>query len=123
MGENVASRACLECGAEIKGRRDKKFCDDQCRNSFNNKLNADGSPEMRMINNILKKNRKILEDVLQGEGKAKLSSKRLSDLGFNLNYLTHTYTTQTGSIYRYCYEYGYLPLENEFYLVVKNEKK
>ena len=34
-------RLCLECGDHLKGRIDKKFCSDYCRNSFNNKVNKD----------------------------------------------------------------------------------
>ena len=30
---------CLECGEKIIGRSDKKFCNDACRNSYNNKQN------------------------------------------------------------------------------------
>jgi len=116
-------RVCLECGRELHGRRDKKFCDDQCRNSHNNKLSIDGSPEVRHINGILKKNRKTLEDLLPPDGKINVSGKRLRDLGFDFNYFTHLYTTKTGSVYRYCYEFAYLALDNDFFLLVKREKK
>ena len=119
----IEERNCLECGTPVKGRRDKKFCDDQCRNAFNNKLNSEPSPEIRQINLILKKNRKILEDLLPPDGKTKVSGKKLRELGFDQTYITHIYTTQTGSTYRYCYEFGYLPLEGDSFLVVKREKK
>jgi hypothetical protein len=121
MPESI-ERLCLECGKEVKGRRDKKFCDDQCRNTFNNKIGAETNPEIRHINGILKRNRKILEELLPPEGKIKISAKRLRDLGFDFTFITHLYTTKTGSVYRYCYEFGYLLLEGDFYLVVRREK-
>ncbi|MFA6947300.1 MAG: DUF2116 family Zn-ribbon domain-containing protein, partial [Pedobacter sp.] len=31
-------RECLDCGAALRGRTDKKFCDDQCRSNFNNRM-------------------------------------------------------------------------------------
>ena len=31
-------RECLECSTALMGRVDKKFCNDQCRNSYNNRL-------------------------------------------------------------------------------------
>ena len=34
-------KTCLNCGEEINGRVDKKFCCDYCRNHYNNKLNSD----------------------------------------------------------------------------------
>jgi len=52
-------KKCAECGDEFIGRADKKFCSDQCRSAFNNKLNSDHSQFMRNVNNILRKNRRI----------------------------------------------------------------
>ena len=34
---------CPECGDKLKGRADKKFCSDACRNAYNNKLNSDAN--------------------------------------------------------------------------------
>ena len=28
------NKICHYCGAELKGRSDKKFCDDYCRNNY-----------------------------------------------------------------------------------------
>ena len=33
------AQKCLQCDKVIRGRIDKKFCDDWCRNNFNNALN------------------------------------------------------------------------------------
>lgn len=34
-------KKCLECGEKIVGRADKKFCNDYCRNAYNNNLHKD----------------------------------------------------------------------------------
>jgi hypothetical protein len=112
-------KLCLECGEPIKGRADKKFCDDQCRSNYNNKINSDITSEMRTVNNILRKNRKILEAVVHDDGKGKISKQKLTDKGFNFKYFTQTHITQKGSIYKLCYDFGYLPVENDFYVVIK----
>jgi hypothetical protein len=113
-------RFCSDCGEKLVGRADKKFCNDQCRNNFNNKANSDTNSVMRNINNILRKNRRIMEELAcNEEGKAKSTGKKLKEKGFNFNYYTHTYRTKTGNTYLFCYEYGYLPLDNDFYMVVK----
>ena len=52
---------CLNCEKTLKGRTDKKFCDDYCRNSYNNQLKASKNNLVRNINNALGKNRRILE--------------------------------------------------------------
>ena len=48
--------------------------------------------------------------------------EKLKDLGFNFNYYTNISTTKTNNQYVFCYEYGYLLLENEWVLIVKNKK-
>ena len=114
-----SEKVCLECGEPLKGRADKKFCDDQCRSNYNNKMNSDVTAEMRNINNILRKNRRILESVVHEDGKGKISKQKLTDKGFNFKYFTQTHTTQKGSTYKLCYDFGYLPIENDFIMVIK----
>ena len=118
----METKKCEECGEVIKGRIDKKFCSDLCRNSFNNKLNSDSNNLVRNINNILRKNRRILEGVLVGE-KTTLPKQKLLDKGFNFSFHTNLSTTKNNHTYIFCYEYGYLPLENDIILVVKKREK
>ncbi|MFC5283976.1 hypothetical protein [Pedobacter alpinus] len=114
-------KQCLDCGATVKGRSDKKFCDDQCRSNYNNRIKADGNVEVKKINNILLKNRKILAQ-LNIEGKTKLPKSKLEKASFNFNYFTHTYETSKGSCYKFCYDQGYLTLENDWFLLVKKQE-
>jgi len=121
-----AAKTCLWCNKLIKGRVDKKFCDDYCRNNYNNQQKAKSSYStyVRNINNTLLKNRKILASILPAtEETAKASKDKLQRLGFHFKYFTHIYTTKTGKTYFYCYDYGYLPLENDWYLVVKRKEE
>ncbi len=114
-------RYCLECGAKLIGREDKKFCNDQCRNSYNNKLNRDDNSVMTTINRKLRKNRRILKK-LNPNGKAKVRRNELEKEGFNFKYFTHVYKTKEGKVYYFCYEYGYLPLENGYFALVLNKE-
>lgn len=86
-------------------------------------MNSENSEVVRNVNAILRKNRRILSELLPPEGKINLHKDKLVNKGFNFNYITHLYTTQKGSIYRFVYEYGYLPLENDFYMLVIREQK
>ncbi|MBW7935975.1 MAG: hypothetical protein LC101_01215 [Flavobacteriales bacterium] len=115
-------RKCLDCGDTLTGRADKKFCSDLCRNNYNNRQNSDANNLVRNINHILRKNRRILEE-LTPDGKSKVHKDKLNQAGFNFQYHTHTYTTQTGNIYVFCYEYGYLVLDGGFYALVKRESE
>jgi predicted nucleic acid-binding Zn ribbon protein len=111
---------CLECKESMVGRSDKKFCSDYCRNAFNNRQNSDSNKLVRNINNTLRKNRRVLEKLNPNE-KTKSTRDTMLSLGFNFNYHTHLYTTKTGSNYLFCYEYGYLMLENDEVLIVKRD--
>jgi hypothetical protein len=116
----MEKRLCPECGEPITGRIDKKFCSDLCRNAFNNKVNSDSTNYVRNINNILRKNRRILEDLLQGD-KITLPKQKLIDKGFNFKYITNQSLTKNNHTYLFCYEFGFLPLENDLILIVKKK--
>jgi hypothetical protein len=123
MLQKTETKNCLACDKPLKGRADKKFCDDYCRNSYNNQLKSISNNNIRNINNTLGKNRHILETLLpETEETAKANKEKLQRLGFNFKYITHTYITRTGKTYLYCYEYGYLPLENDWFLIVKRKE-
>jgi predicted nucleic acid-binding Zn ribbon protein len=117
----IEQKVCLECGSKIIGRADKKFCSDQCRVAYNNRLNSNETNFMRNVNNVLRKNRRILID-LNTTGKSRVSREKLHEKGFDFSLFTSTYTTKEGSLYHYCYEQGYLQVDKSWYLlVVKKE--
>ena len=113
-------KACLECGEKIVGREDKKFCSDGCRNAYNNKINKDTTNYMRNINNKLRKNYRILTE-LNVDGKTKTSKVKLLSKGFDFDYMTGIRTTKTGNTYYFVYEQGYMPVDNDFYVLVKKD--
>ena len=114
-------RICLDCSQPLKGRADKKFCDDQCRSNYNNKLKIETNDFVKEVNTILRKNRNILQQ-LNPDGKTKINREKLLSKGFSFTYFTHIYQTQKGNTYYFCYEYGYLKLENDDFLLVKREE-
>jgi hypothetical protein len=115
------SKLCMCCSKMLRGRVDKKFCDDYCRNNYNNARKPSRiNEQIRIINNALLKNRRILESLMSNcEQSAKSSRDRLQLLGFSFTYFTHTMRSSKGNIYFYCYEYGYLPMENNRVLLIK----
>lgn len=123
MSVAAETKTCLSCNKPLRGRSDKKFCDDYCRNNYNNLLKSETNNLVRNINNFLRKNRRILEDAFQGnEEMVKTTKEKLVQAGFQFKYFTHTYTNKKGAIYFYCYEYGYLPLEHDWFLLVKRKQ-
>lgn len=122
----MEERKCLECSKTIYGRRDKKFCDDSCRNNYNNQQNSDNTNVIRNTNRKLKNNRKILEEIsgLTDNKKSHKTHKNiLIDKGFKFDYLTQIYKTKQGKVYYFVYNYGYMILGNDFYMIVKRNEK
>ena len=115
----TTTRLCLACGKPLKGRTDKKFCDDYCRNAHNNKNKAEEPLVVKELWHLLKKNRRILEEMLGAEEMIKQPRTKFITKGFQFNYHTHQYTNKKGNIYTFCFEYGYLSLEGDWLLIVK----
>lgn len=124
MTTDTRPRLCLACNKPVKGRTDKKFCDDYCRNNYNNQLKADSNNLVRNVNNALGKNRRILESIINnGEEMAKTSKEKLLEKGFMFKYMTHTYTNKKGDTYFFCYDHGYMPLAHDWYLVLRKKEE
>lgn len=113
-------KACLECGDKIIGREDKKFCSDACRNAYNNKMNKDTNNLMRNINNRLRKNYRILQEI-NPDGKIRTTKSKLLSKGFSFDWFTNIVQTKTGNTYFFIYDQGYMLLEQDFVIVVKKD--
>ncbi len=111
-------RLCPVCNDPIIGRVDKKFCSDQCRNTFNNERYSSGSVIVQKVNRVLKKNYSILK-TLNASGKTKIKRSKLLQEGFDFNYFTGIYKTQKGHAYQLVYDQGYLALSDELYLLIE----
>lgn len=119
---NADLRFCVTCKKALKGRTDKKFCNESCRNGFYNHLNAETNNLVRNINHALGKNRRILESFFIEENKIiTASAHQLLLKGFQFRYFTHQHTNKKGNTYFFCYNYGYLLLENTYLLVKGRE--
>lgn len=114
-------RECIQCGNELRGRADQKYCSDQCRVEFHNAQNRDISKFMTNINNLLRKNRRILAK-MNPNGKAKVTKAQLLDEGFNFHYFTNEYVTKAGKIYYFVYDQGYIEVEDHLFTLVEKHE-
>lgn len=110
--EHSGQKLCIECKQPLKGRADKRFCDDICRNSYNNRRNSETNNYMRLVNNTLRKNRKILEEVYSGKPTL-VDRWQLLERGYSFNFCTGMEWKKRGMLF-WCYE---------FCIVVINEDK
>lgn len=102
----MSLKVCIECGKNLNGRSDKKFCDDGCRNTHHNRLNNIQPSTVRQINSILRKNRKIIRHLLPKTGEVKIPEQSLELMGFNFDYCTNVQLVED-KVVHYCYEFSY----------------
>ena len=102
--------SCIECGEKLTGRADKKYCSSYCRTSYYNRQNSNVNNLMRNINRKLRNNRRILASI-NIKGKTTVREETLTSRGFAFNYFTNTFTTKAGKTYYFCYDQGYLQLD------------
>lgn len=115
-------RLCVDCNGPLHGRMDKKFCNDHCRSNYNNKVRSESNDVIKSVNLILKKNRDILERFIPN-GSTRINRMQLLATGFDQHYHTHTFYTEKGELYIFCYEFGYRKLNADEFLVVRNIPK
>src|SRR5690554_8143890 len=119
----MEKRVCITCHKTIRGRSDKKFCDDYCRNSYNNQRKASTNNLIRNINNTLRRNRNILEDLLQErQDTITVNRNLLVAKGYEFKFNTHSYTNKKGNVYYFCYDFGYLELDDNWILLVRRKE-
>ena len=121
----MEQKTCHCCQQPLRGRSDKKFCNDYCRNSHHNQRNSDVNRYMRSVNYCLRKNRRILQAMLSvTKPIVRISKQQLECKGFSFSYITHQYSNRKGKPVFYCYEFGYRLLEKEQVLILqgKNER-
>ncbi len=117
----MTMRTCLYCDEPIQGRSDKKFCDVNCRNGYNNSLKQDTNNLFRNVHNTLRRNYRILQE-LNPNDKSTVYKEDLFRKGFNFDFFTNRFETQKGKVYFYLYDLGYTELENgKLLLVTKQE--
>lgn len=117
---------CLNCGKDLFGRADKKYCNDTCRNQANGtrrkKLKKEEPRHVYQISRDILRNRNIIFKMSVWENEPKVVNRReLIDQGFNFEYYTNILETKKGR-YHYCYEYGWLELEDGKILLVRTDK-
>ena len=115
-------KLCLCCEEKIEGRRDKKFCGDACRNEFHNAQNAPYNSLVRNTNRRLKKNYRILAQVTLVGGKGRITKATLIQKGFFFDLFTSMYKTQKGNDYYFIYDFGYLKIAPDLFVVVQKFK-
>lgn len=92
MEKELEVKVCLYCEKPIdlqKGRKDRRFCDEICKNRFHNTKTWTEEKEIKRIQLVLKKNRRILKKMFGRKDKDEIAKERLLKEGFEFTYHTH----------------------------------
>ena len=63
--QKLKERKCKNCGDVFSGRSDKKYCTDDCRKDFNNRVDTIMRKESRKYGRIMERNLRILRKYLK----------------------------------------------------------
>lgn len=94
---------CMHCGGQLRGRTDKKFCDDSCRSAYHNVKYGESTNIMRSTHRALRKNWKILNRHFRN-GVCTIEYADIHKQGFVPDIITGLAVKEERVIYR-CYEY------------------
>lgn len=110
----------MECGEPLRGRTDKKYCSDYCRNAFNNRLNRQENNLIRNVHNRLRRNYRILKTLPTEHIGNPIPKALLINQGFDFQSITKVMTEMQGSSQFWVYDIGFMAV-NESQVVVVRE--
>ncbi|MCB0734533.1 MAG: hypothetical protein KDC76_08130 [Bacteroidetes bacterium] len=115
---------CVTCGNELKGRADKRFCDNTCKNQFHNHhpKPSIGRAAFNRINQKLQRNYSILSSIMSTSQRF-IAQGDLSRLGFDFSYHTQSEETSDGPPCYFCYDVGYIPVESGYFALISLDEK
>lgn len=109
--ESFVTKTCLFCGRMLTGRLDKKYCDDQCRASYNNRSRQPHEKQIMETYRRLRRNRTILKSLCP-TGKATVRKEILVEMEFDFGLFTSIFPSRN-NVYYFSHEFGYMPLREK----------
>lgn len=119
----MMARLCKQCSKPIdpvKGRKDRVFCDENCKNKFHNTQTYLEEQEIKRIQLLLKKNRRVLKKMFARPDRDEIKKERLLKEGFDFDYHTHFVTSKIKkNQFTFCFDYGYRAVSELTFKIVK----
>ena len=114
---------CIVCNKPLKGRKDKKYCSLDCKNSYHLNMRYKMRNVIRPVDRLLHRNLEILNELWQEAGTLKfiVAIHRLERKGFKFNYYTSSYQNLKGKYYFYVYNFKWMKFGDEQVMIVKRQ--
>lgn len=123
MNTAISVRLCKQCGKPIdplKGRRDRLFCDANCKNKYHNTRTYEEEQELNRIMLILKENRRVLQKMFSRKDRDEISRERLLKAGFEFDFHTHFVISKLKrKTFIFCFDYGYHEESKDYFKIVR----
>ena len=95
---NNTSKTCPQCGGQIIGRSDRRFCASQCKNAWHYAKTKEKDRIFDTVDRVLHKNRDILKRFYQYSQETRyVPMNRFLSRGFDLNYYHRIIMNQNGT--------------------------
>ena len=121
--EKTDIRKCKHCGKVIdplKGRADRQYCDERCKNAYHNVRSSEENKDLERIDKLLRKNHRVLKKLFARADRDDIPRERLLKEGFDFRFHTHHVMTKTKSNeFIFCFGYGYREIQPGRYKVIK----
>ena len=98
---------CLQCGSALSGRKGKKFCSPECKNSYHNQINHEIRLYRGAVMKKLARNTEILTSLIN-DGRDSAKMDELLGLGFDPYYLTSCSKSTTGHDLCCCFDFCFI---------------
>lgn len=116
----MKKQTCLNCGAKIHGRSDKKFCGIDCKNAYNYTKRQETKSVTKIIDQLLHKNHHILSTLIGTQRKRmKIDRLELEKMGFSFKYITGYYVNSQNKKYHYVYDFAWMEFSNQEIMIIK----
>ena len=117
------ARFCKVCGTKLEGRRDKKYCNQSCKNQYHYDMRALHRTEVSADLGFLFRNRTILHEILDQENskKKKVPRSLLQFMGFRFPCYTGSHMNKQGKTYYFIFDYSWMAFSDKEVLILKRD--
>ncbi len=122
-GNSMETTTCFSCNNPLRGRTDKKFCNDYCRSIYHNARRNKANAHMKLINRQLLRNWCILAGLLQHKKECLIPAELPVMQGFLRQFHTETAINTEGIPYCFCYDIGFRFVPGQHIHIVQKKAK